>query len=158
MENCKKYDLKIMGCSRQTEPFQDSICIECLKETKETPTPHPPTIYGSRCGSPEDKKAIIERLREKTGIEVGMSEQEALERFSALQEKIKTCGRCLPDFEYKEWCPFIFICKEIQAQEEVRENVTTIRRDDNRSRVDEDFRVEPQRLKLLTNRKRDALR
>jgi hypothetical protein len=106
----------------------------------------------------QTRQETIGRIRERTGISIGMSREEALERFSAWQEKIKTCGRCLPDFEYSEFCPFIFICKEIQAAEEVRENVTTIRRDDNRSRVDEDFRVEPQRIKLLTNRKRDALR
>ena len=34
MEACKKYDLTVTGCSRQTSLFIPEICEKCLKEAE----------------------------------------------------------------------------------------------------------------------------
>ena len=35
MEHCKKFDIKITGCSKQVSLFQPYFCQKCLKEEKE---------------------------------------------------------------------------------------------------------------------------
>jgi len=88
--------------------------------------------------------------RQELGIEVGMSKEEALEKFTAWQLKKKTCQRCEGD-KYFEYCPIRLVCKEAN-------DVRNVEGDDNRSRINEINGSKTLGIELSSARKRVSLR
>jgi hypothetical protein len=93
---------------------------------------------------------FIERLKEQTGIKIGMSKEEAFEKFRFWREKMKTCQRC-EDKDLFQYCPFHLICEEADYVRNVEGN-------DNRSRIDEIDGSKALRTALSENRKRASVR
>ena len=56
-------------------------------------------------------ESVFEYWREKLGVEVGMSKEEALECFREWRLNKKTCERCEGE-EYVSFCPVHVICRE----------------------------------------------
>lgn len=69
-----------------------------------------------------DKASLADRCRNELGIEIGMSKEQALEKFMEWREKEKTCQRCEGD-KYVCFCPIHLICEEANLKDE-REEVT----------------------------------
>jgi hypothetical protein len=88
-----------------------------------------------------------EYWRLKLGIEVGMSKDEALEKFRVWREKMKTCERCEGE-KYVEFCPIHLICKEAD----------NVGRNDNGNRTNEVNEPQAPRACIFENRERVAIR
>ena len=58
--------------------------------------------------------------REELGIELGMSKEEALEKFLEWQASKKACQRC-EGKKYVEFCPYNLICREVMEYESRRQ-------------------------------------
>lgn len=93
----------------------------------------------------------LDDYREELGIKIGMSKEEALEKFRTWRERMKTCERCEGE-KYIEFCPMHLICKEADnEQQDVGGN-------DHRSRIDELNEVEGIRTRIFKNRQRTPIR
>ena len=57
--------------------------------------------------------------REKLGIEIGMTKDQALEKFIDWQQNKKTCQRCEGD-KYVDYCPIHLICEEAQNERDAK--------------------------------------
>jgi hypothetical protein len=90
----------------------------------------------------------IEGWREELGIKLGMSKEEAFEKFRTWRESKRTCQRCEGE-KLAEYCPVNNICKE--ADENVRGN-------DDRDGTAETSQPETVRANLLEERKRAPVR
>jgi len=93
----------------------------------------------------------LSEWREKMGIQVGMSKDEAVDRFIEWRASKKTCERCEGD-KYIEYCPVHLICKEA---DEYERNAT---RNDNGSGVTEAVKFKAIRADISQERKRSSLR
>lgn len=58
----------------------------------------------------------LDHYREELGIKIGMSKEEALEKFREWRLTKKTCDRCEGE-KYVAFCPFHLICKEAMDYE-----------------------------------------
>lgn len=76
--------------------------------------------------------------REEFGIEIAITEREALERFLEWREPKRTCERCIAegDKQYREFCRVHFVCNQADKLEEEKENG---RENFNRGRSINDF-------------------
>jgi len=93
---------------------------------------------------------IKKHWRQKLDIKIGMSKEEALEKFRVWRESKKTCARCEGE-KYVEFCPIHLICKEA---ENVGGDAT---RNDNRKRVARNTESETVRTRLSKARERNSL-
>jgi hypothetical protein len=74
------------------------------------------------------EESVFEHWREKLGIKVGMTKEEALECFREWRSSKKTCERC-DGTEYVEFCPVHLICEEADTAQiaEVKGNIATLK-------------------------------
>jgi len=73
------------------------------------------------------EESVFEHWREKLGIEIGMSKEQALECFREWRDSKITCERC-DGTEYVSFCPVHLICEEADHVQiaEVRGKVATL--------------------------------
>lgn len=88
--------------------------------------------------------------REKLGIEIGMTKDQALEKFIDWQQNKKTCQRCEGD-KYVDYCPIHLICEEAQNERDAKGN-------DNRGRTSQTDEPKTLRTELSQTRERASLR
>jgi hypothetical protein len=85
--------------------------------------------------------------RDEIGIKLGMTKQQALEKFAAWRANKKTCFRCEGE-KYIDYCPIHLICKEA-------DNVTG---DDNRGGTLQTDESKALRTEIFEARKRASIR
>jgi hypothetical protein len=96
------------------------------------------------------RQESIDWIRERAGITLGMSKDEALEKFRLWRERMRTCQRCECD-KYIDFCPFHLICMEADDVRDAEGN-------DNGDRVVEADGAETLRAGISETRKRASLR
>ena len=98
----------------------------------------------------QSKEEIVNHWQDKLDIHFEMIKEEALEKFRAWREKIKTCQHCEGE-KLIEFCPIHLICKEAN-------NVRHAERNDNRGRTFKTNGLETVRTGLSEARKRASIR
>jgi hypothetical protein len=88
----------------------------------------------------ELKMKMMNHWRERLGIEVGMSREEALGNFREWRETKKTCQRCGGD-KYVDYCPIHLVCQESELEEEVIADESAGREIDSGSRTYENIGI-----------------
>ena len=92
----------------------------------------------------------LDDYRKELEIKIGMSKEEALEKFRQWRENMKTCRRCEGD-KYISFCPIHLICKEA-------DNVRDAEGNDNRGRAFKIDGFKALRIELSEARKRTSIR
>ena len=133
--NCRKYDIQVTGCSKNPNFPLIEDCSKCEP------------VQSSSWKNVMEHESVP-HWQERLSISIGMTIQEAIEKFLAWQENKKTCERC-GGVEYFNYCPVRLVCKEASALIEKEEVMIEHGNGeefsgevDNGSRPSEDVRIE----------------
>ena len=99
---CRKYQIEVTACSRQPAFFNEEICRKCADEKVIEIDPR--------------KADTIPVMRQRLGINSGMTKEEALQKFSQWKSDKRTCARCEEGGgnQYWDYCPYRRICEEAE--------------------------------------------